>query len=235
MPVTSQALYFHLGMNADDDGFIQPKLTMRKIGFTDDDLKVLLAKRFLLPFESGVVVIKHWLIHNMIRLDRYKPTRFSEEKQKLFLKENKAYTDNKDNGVALLPEWQPNGNQAAPQVRLGKDRLGKDNKIPLACEGGANEEYVVDEDSDVPQQKKTPRATTTFYRSLLSWAEGERTKYLGKPFIFTKPTSQFKAMKEMREAGINLKDVETRWLELQREKGDGFDFHTVAMTFDRKR
>ena len=70
MPVSSRELYFQLGMNADDDGFIQPKMTMRIVGATDDDLKVLLAKRFLLIFESGVVVIKHWLIHNMIRGDR---------------------------------------------------------------------------------------------------------------------------------------------------------------------
>src|SRR3990167_8000153 len=93
MPISSQALYFHLGMNADDDGFINPRPTMRVANISDDDLKVLLAKRFLLPFETGVVVIKHWLIHNMIRADRYKPTRYLEEKSTLFIKENKAYTD----------------------------------------------------------------------------------------------------------------------------------------------
>lgn len=118
MPVSSQALYFHLGMNADDDGFIQPKLTLKMIGANEDDLKVLLAKRFLLPFETGVVVIKHWLIHNMIRADRYKPTRFQNEKKTLKIKDNKAYTER-------LNSRQPNGNQMAPQVRLGKDRIGK--------------------------------------------------------------------------------------------------------------
>lgn len=120
MPMSSQALYFHLGMDADDDGFIQPKLLMRAIGFTDDDLKVLLAKRFLLEFGNGVVVIKHWLIHNMIRTDRYKPTRYIEEKKLLFIKDNKAYTDRKPIGLH-------SGNQMAPQVRLGKDRLLSDS------------------------------------------------------------------------------------------------------------
>src|SRR3954451_14852799 len=96
MPISSQALYFHLDMNADDDGFIQPKIIMRTVGSTDDDLKVLLTKRFLLPFETGVVVIKHWLIHNLIQKDRYHPTRFQEEKKRLFIKENKSYTDNPD-------------------------------------------------------------------------------------------------------------------------------------------
>ena len=121
MPSTSRELYFQLGMRADDDGFVQPKLIMKTLGASNDDLKVLISKRFILPFESGVVVIKHWLIHNMIRIDRYKQTRFLEEKNNLFIKENKAYTDNSDNGVPLLAtKWQPNGNHSAPQVRLGK-------------------------------------------------------------------------------------------------------------------
>jgi hypothetical protein len=121
MPVSGRELYFQLGMNADDDGFIQPKMIMRVAGATEDDLKILLAKRFLLPFESGVVVIKHWLIHNMIRADRYKPTRFQEEKKLLFIKENKAYTEQKQLGCQSV-------NQMAPQVRLGKVRLGKVSK-----------------------------------------------------------------------------------------------------------
>ena len=114
MPTTSQALYFHLGMNADDDGFIQPKITMRTTGANDDDLKVLLSKRFLLAFDGGVVVIKHWLIHNLIQKDRYHPTRFIEQKNSLLIKENKAYTE--INGSV---------NKMLTEVRLGKDRLGK--------------------------------------------------------------------------------------------------------------
>jgi hypothetical protein len=115
MPVSARELYFQLGMKADDDGFIQPNLVMKMTGASGDDLKVLLAKRFLLPFKSGVVVIKHWLIHNLIQKDRYHPTRFQEEKKTLFIKENKAYTDN------------PNSvNKMLTQVRLGKVRLGKD-------------------------------------------------------------------------------------------------------------
>lgn len=115
MPVSSQALYFHLGMYADDDGFVNPKKIMRLIGVSEDDLKVLLSKRFLLTFETGVVVVKHWLIHNLIRKDRYKETKYIEEKATLKIKENGSYTE-------LLLKWQPNGNQMAPQVRLGKDR-----------------------------------------------------------------------------------------------------------------
>jgi len=116
MPQSAQLLYFHLAMRADDEGFVgNPKKVMKIMGSNDDDFKVLVAKRFILTFESGVIVIKHWLIHNLIRMDRFNPTSYKDEKNKLFVKENKAYT-----------EWQPNGNQLATQVKLSKVNLSKD-------------------------------------------------------------------------------------------------------------
>ena len=91
MPLSTQALYFHLSMRADDDGFINnPKKVQRMIGASEDDLKLLVMKRFIIPFESGIVVIKHWKIHNYIRNDRYKPTVYIEEKNSLAVKENGA-------------------------------------------------------------------------------------------------------------------------------------------------
>ncbi len=122
MPKSSQALYFHLGMEADDDGFIHPGQVMRSGGYQADDLKILLAKRFLLTFESGVVVIKHWLIHNLIQKDRHTKTRYEEELSTLFVKGNKAYTDN-------LPINLGHVNKVLPQVRLGQVRLDKDNLL----------------------------------------------------------------------------------------------------------
>ena len=84
MPLSSQCLYFHLSMNADDDGFVNsPKSVMRKIGSKEDDLKLLIAKNFVIPFESGIVVIKHWRINNYLRADRYKETEYQEEKLSL--------------------------------------------------------------------------------------------------------------------------------------------------------
>lgn len=92
MPLTTQALYFHLSMRADDDGFINnPKKLQRMIGASDDDLKLLAAKDFIIPFESGIVVIKHWKIHNYIQKDRYKQTIYQEEKS-LLNDEKGAYT-----------------------------------------------------------------------------------------------------------------------------------------------
>lgn len=128
MPLSTQCLYFHLSMRADDDGFINnPKKVQKMIGASDDDLKLLIMKNFIIPFESGIVVIKHWKIHNYIRNDRYKPTAYQEERQELEYKNNGAYTFKKD--IPLIENGIPNGNQMETQVRLGKDRLelGKDN------------------------------------------------------------------------------------------------------------
>ena len=133
----AQVLYFHLAMRADDDGFVSPKSVMRMIGIADDELKVLLAKRFILPFESGVVVIKHWLIHNLIRADLYKETQYKKEKSTLGLNDNGAYTELRV-GVSEIknieaPKWlkerrkeQRTANGTQTVHRLGKDRLGKD-------------------------------------------------------------------------------------------------------------
>ena len=125
MPLSAQTLYFHLSMRADDDGFVNnPKKIQRMIGASDDDLKLLIAKRFILIFESGVIVIKHWRMHNLLRKDRYNPTQYQEEYKSLSVKENGAYTNN---GNLLATEWQPSGNQMATQVSIGKDSKGKDS------------------------------------------------------------------------------------------------------------
>lgn len=92
MPLSAQALYFHLSMRADDEGFVgNPKRIRAMIGASEDDMKLLLIKRFLLAFESGVVVIKHWKIHNYIQSDRSKQTTYIEEKSTLGLDGKKAY------------------------------------------------------------------------------------------------------------------------------------------------
>jgi hypothetical protein len=123
MPLSTQALYFHLSMRADDDGFINnPRKIQRMVGASDDDLKILIMKRFILPFDSGVVVIKHWKIHNYIRNDRYKETVYQDEKAQLLLKENGAYTELSAPGI---PDDNQTVYQMETQVRLGKDRLGE--------------------------------------------------------------------------------------------------------------
>lgn len=80
MPISSQALYFHLGMFADDDGFVSPRKVMRMLGVQEDDLKILISKRYVIPFESGVIVIRHWKVNNLVRKDWYRPTIYQDEK-----------------------------------------------------------------------------------------------------------------------------------------------------------
>lgn len=133
MPMSSQCLYFHLNMSADDDGFIgNAKTIKRMIGASDDDLKILLSKEFLIPFENGVVVIKDWKIHNYIQKDRYNETIYKEEKLSLVENESRQY----QRLESLDTECIQNVSSSDTQVRLGKDRLGKDRQeegeIPAA-------------------------------------------------------------------------------------------------------
>ena len=125
MPLSARCLYFTLGMLADDDGFVNsPKSIMRQCGASADDMNVLLAKKFVLAFDSGVIVIKHWRINNYLRNDRYQETKYSEEKEQLRITENGSYT-------LGIPKVVYPGKD-----RLGKDRLDKD--INTSCAEGNN-------------------------------------------------------------------------------------------------
>ena len=139
MPLSTQSLYFHLSMRADDEGFINnPKKIQRMIGATEDDLKLLIAKNFIIPFESGIVVIKHWRIHNYIRGDRLKSTVYAEERGLLEVKKNGAYTLEAEECPTLDSQMSVKcqSNVSIGKVRLGKDRLGKDRDI---CENPTEE------------------------------------------------------------------------------------------------
>ena len=98
MPLSAQALYFHLNMRADDDGFISnPRRVQKYVGASEDDLKLLIVKNFIIVFDDGVIVIKHWRMHNTIQKDRYRKTNYVEDLKLLGIKENKAYTLNVSN------------------------------------------------------------------------------------------------------------------------------------------
>lgn len=101
MPLSTQCLYFHLSMRADDEGFINnPRKIQRMVGAADDDMRLLIAKRFILVFESGVIVIKHWKIHNYIQKDRFKKTLYDREKKMIAVDEKGAYTECVQNGYS---------------------------------------------------------------------------------------------------------------------------------------
>jgi hypothetical protein len=124
MPPTTQNLYFHLCIHADDDGFVgNPKKIIRSVGAAMDDFKILIAKRFVLVFESEVIVIKHWRIHNYIQKDRHRKTTYTKELESLTENEYGAYTEKE----VMDTECIQNVSKMDSQVRLGKDRLVKDN------------------------------------------------------------------------------------------------------------
>ena len=123
MPMSARLLYYDLAMRADDDGFVNsPKKIMRFVGASMDDMNVLIAKQFISPFESGVVVIKHWRIHNYIRKDTYKETPYKDEKALLYLDKNNGYRLENE---CPSTNRQRTVNEPSTQVRLGKDRIGK--------------------------------------------------------------------------------------------------------------
>lgn len=121
MPLTSQALYFHLAMRADDDGFVNsPKKIQRAIGSSDDDMRLLIAKNFIISFNSGVIVISHWKMHNYIRKDRYHETCYIQEKSQLFKAKNGEYFLCSTYGIPMV-------NQMDTQYSIGKVRLDKES------------------------------------------------------------------------------------------------------------
>lgn len=123
MPSSTQMLYFHLSMNADDDGFVNnPKKIQRMCGASDDDFKLLIAKSFVILFDSGIIVIKHWKMHNYIQNDRYRPTDYVDEKSMLGLKKNKAYTLDENKMYTKCIQ-----DVSVGKVRIDKDRLGEDS------------------------------------------------------------------------------------------------------------
>jgi hypothetical protein len=129
MPSSTQMLYFHLSMNADDDGFVNnPKKIQRMCGASDDDFKLLIAKSFVILFESGIIVIKHWKMHNYIQSDRYRPTDYVDEKSMLGIKKNKAYTLDESKMYTKCIQDVSVGKDSIGKVRLGEDSIVKDSK-----------------------------------------------------------------------------------------------------------
>ena len=136
MPPTCQLLYFHLNARADDDGFVaNPKRIMRDIGSQADDLKVLIGKKFIIAFEDGVCVIKHWRINNFIRKDIYKETKYLNWKQTLLIRPNGAYTQTDDGKAIPIPKGHFNLESVDEaltkrQLSIGKVSIDKIRVLP---------------------------------------------------------------------------------------------------------
>lgn len=141
MPASTRNLYFYLSMEADDDGFVnKPLAIMRTIGGGKDDMNLLFHKKFIIDCGDGIVVIKHWRIHNYIAKDRYTETKYKEKKEQLILDENKAYTTKKSGLYTACIQSVDSGKVRIGEVSIDKDR--EDILAPTSIEGEADCEVV---------------------------------------------------------------------------------------------
>ena len=171
MPLSSQCLYFHLSMRADDDGFVNnPKKIIKIIGANEDDLKILIAKGFVIVFEQGIIVITHWKINNFIRKDRYKPTLYENEVQSLSQTKNGMYT--KEVGCHLVAERLTSGQPSIDKVSIDKGRVEQDT--PFSFYG----EY------------KNIRLTEEEYRKLKEKLQGHTDMMIEKLSRYIKSTGK---------------------------------------------
>lgn len=130
MPATSQMLYVHLSLEADDDGFVtNTKIAMVNAHASKDDLAILTAKNFVIQVESGLYLIKHWKMNNILRNDRYKKSSYSDRLEAFETKEDGSYTLKKPVGYQMDTKWIPNGSTG--KYRLGKESKGKASKVEV--------------------------------------------------------------------------------------------------------
>lgn len=170
MPMSSQVLYFHLSMNADDDGFVNNwKSIMRMIGAKEDDLKVLIAKNYIIPFDSGVIVIKHWRLNNYLRNDRYVETKYKEEKRKLLLDSNQVY------------QMDTNGIPSIDKISIDKNSIdiyGEFKNVKLT----KNEYNKLKENNLLPYieklsayMKSKGKQYKSHYATILNWSRKDKS------------------------------------------------------------
>lgn len=168
MPSTSQNLYFHLGMRCDDDGFVNPNVTMRTMGANKNDLDVLVAKKFLIAFANGVVVIKHQRINNNWDSRDCRRTLYTEELRQLFIKENNAYTLDETKGIPVeeaypkvlkrLPDGNPTGTRR--QNRIEENRITSERVL--------SQEYTIEEEGE---KKPRERKDTSYLQVFELWGK----------------------------------------------------------------
>jgi len=174
LSASAQALYLHLSMSADDDGFSnQVNVSMFKAHASIQDLQALLEKRYIYQFDNGVIVIKHWRMANALRKDRYTPTAFQEELKRLSIKENGSYTLS---GNQLATTWQPDGNQRLPQDSIDKNSIDKDSIGEKKEVRKRFSPPTIEEVSDYVKRKGynvDPEAFVAFYESK-GWKVGSQ-------------------------------------------------------------
>lgn len=193
MPLSAQSLYIHLGMNADDWGFVNnPRSIRRMCGASEDDLRLLVAKKFILTFDSGAAVIKSWWVNNYVQADRRHPTRYQEELETLFLDDNKSYTT-KDTGVLpadmfnRVSKVEPvcikhvskmdtkciqSVSKMDTEVRLGKDRLGESTSNSSRVDTQPNPKGFGACAPEQPKKRRAKKFVKPSVEEVAEYAEG---------------------------------------------------------------
>lgn len=237
MPPSTQNLYFHLNARADDDGFVSnPKGIMRNVGGGADDFKVLIGKKFLISFEDGVVVIKHWRINNYIRKDIYKETKYLDHKKTLYIRSNGAYTLNGDNRAVLLPEGHFQLEDVHEALTTRAPRLGKvsidknirETNVSLTPDiKDSDITYEPMDEMAVPKPKEPSKLKK--YNELMAGLEKRRNDILADGFRFLGDRRRhYKRLKELAGAKLPYEAIYIKWEEMCRnsfwqERGFGLE------------
>lgn len=215
MPLSTQALYFHLSMRADDDGFLNnARKIQRLVGASDDDLRLLLMKRFVIGFEGGILVIKHWRMNNYLRKDRYTPTVYQEELSMLKVKENGAYTLEKNIGIQV---GIPDGNQRVTQVSIGKDSIGKVSIV---------EDNNTSCPEPEPAQDRTQVISLTLNDKSEFWIYGDQVEQWSQLFPAVDIMQELRKMKSWLDSNPSRRKTKrgilrfvNSWLSKEQDKG----------------
>jgi len=201
MPQSTQNLYFHLGMRADDDGFVSnTKKIMKMIGATDDDIKLLIAKQYIIPFDSGIIVIKHWRMNNYLRNDRYKETNYKEEKEKIRVDENLVYQMD-TNGIHRLGK-DSIGKDIEKEIYKEKEKYGEFNNVLLTEE----EYHKLEQANLLPYIEKLSsyiaskgKKYKSHYATILTWSRGDKKEEKKLPEWFDKEIKEEETSDEVKE------------------------------------
>lgn len=221
MPMSARLLYYDLAMRADDDGFINsPKKIMRCTGSMPDDLSILIVRKFIIPFENGIVVIKHWKIHNYIRKDMYHETKYKDEKSWLELDDNNAYTLQPCNDVVTNP---------STQVRLGKVSLGKVSieKDSCSVNGTVKKKFIPPSVKEVREyclsvgSQIDPESFVAFYESK-NWMIGKNKMVSWKSAIVTWEKRNGLKRKPVTKPNVVIEEEQElsdeEWLEMMKNE-----------------
>lgn len=225
MPLSVQALYFHLGMNADDDGFVTPRMIMRMLGSTQDDLKILVAKQFVIPFDDGVVVIRDWKNNNLIRSDRYKPTIYQSHLKRLKTNDNGAYflLDNQQvNQTTTI--GIPSGNQVDTNNELASEKSWYTNGTPSIVKNSIVKNSIDIPDMPSSQVSKRIEKTETIQQEIIRFCR----EVQGIENHFPNYPKQAKALSEILKANYSYEDI--RFVITEMAKEDWWKTHTFDMT-----